>query len=218
MSPPTKMIIASYADPEFRQKKGEYTVQVNPEKYSQSFQTNFDSTPAVGSMNTALKFKAMPPATLKFELLFDVTGVIDDQRTDLAQELSEFQQVVYNYDGSIHEPRYLMLFWGKLAFGARLTSLSISYTLFRPNGTPLRARADVSFYCYQSPATIKRLENKQSADITHEIVVQAGDMLPVLAHRVYGDAKYYRALAVFNQLVDFRRLVPGTTLRFPPLD
>lgn len=218
MAYPTKMIIASFADADFHDKKAQYEVRVNPEKYSQSFEIVYDKSPAIGSMNTALKFKAMPPANLKFELLFDATGAIEDSATDLAAEIKKFQNVVYNYDGGIHEPRYLMLFWGKLAFGARLTSLALNYTMFGADGAPLRARADVSFSCYQSPATIKKAENKQSPDITHRVITRAGDTLPVLTYRIYGDVRYYIQVAQFNQLVEFRDIPSGTELLFPPID
>jgi nucleoid-associated protein YgaU len=111
-----------------------------------------------------------------------------------------------------------MLFWGSLAFSARLTDYSLTYTLFKPDGTPLRAKADVTFAHYQSPELISQLEDRQSPDITHHIVVKAGDTLPVLCERVYGDNRHYIDVARHNRLVDFRHLMPGRKLVFPPLD
>lgn len=217
MATPVKLVIVSYAKPDFSSKVGQFTVQVNPEKYTQTYRIDYDETGAPGSMNTALKFTRQPPAEMKFELLFDATGAIDDSPADLAAQISAFQTVVYDYDGSIHEPRYLKLYWGKMSFGARLTSLSINYTLFAPNGAPLRARADVAFANYVDPATIKKLEDKQSPDITHRVVVRAGDTLPLLSYRIYGDTCHTLDLARVNNLVDFRRLRPGSVLTFPPL-
>jgi phage tail protein X len=218
MANPTKMVIVSYTKPDFTSKAGQFTVQVNPEKYTQTYQIVYDSTAAQGSMNTSLKFSRMPPAELKFELLFDATGAIDGSPDDLAASISEFQDVVYNYDGSIHEPRYLKLYWGKMSFGARLTSMTFSYTLFAPSGAPLRARADVSFSNYESPLAIKQGEDNRSPDITHRVTTVAGDTLPLLAHRIYGDTRFYIKVAEANGLVDFRNLPSGTTLAFPPLD
>lgn len=218
MANPTKMVIVSYAKPDFTSKAGQYTVQVNPEKYTQTYQIVYDTTAAQGSMNTALKFSRMPPAELKFELLFDATGAIDGSPADLASSISSFQDVVYNYDGSIHEPRYLKLYWGKMSFGARLTSMTFNYTLFAPNGAPLRARADVSFSNYQNPRAIKQAEDDQSPDITHRVTTKAGDTLPLLSYQIYGDTRYYIKLAEVNRLVDFRNLAAGQTLTFPPLE
>jgi LysM repeat protein len=218
MAYPTKMVIVSYEKPDFTSKVSQYTVLVNPEKYTQSFKIVYDTNGAPGSMNTPLKFTKMPPAELKFELLFDATGTIDGSPKDLAKEIATFQDVVYNYDGGIHEPRYLKLYWGKMSFGARLTSMTFNYTLFAPNGAPLRAKADVAFQNYEDPATIKKKEDKRSPDLTHKLVVKAGDTLPLLSFKVYGDTCHTIDLARVNKLVDFRHLRPGQALVFPPLD
>ncbi len=218
MAFPTKMVIVSYTKSDFTGKAGQYTVLVNPEKYTQTLEVTYESNGAPGSKNSTLKFSKMPPADLKFELLFDATGAIDGSPTDLAAEIASFQKVVYDYDGTIHEPRYLMLYWGKMKFGARLTSLSYSYTLFAPNGAPLRAKADISFKNYENPATIAKEEDNESPDITHRIIVTAGDTLPGLCYRVYNDTRYTIDVARQNGLVDFRHLRSGQTLTFPPLD
>ena len=217
MPSPAKMVIFAYTQPDFTDKVGQYEVQVNPEKYSQTYSIIYDREGAPGSMNTALKFSRMPPAELKFELLFDSTGVIDTTTTDLTATLAEFQKIVYSYDGSIHEPRYLRISWGTLAFGARLTALSLNYTLFSPEGHPLRARADVTFANYESPAVISKQEDRRSPDVTHLVTVGAEDRLPLLSNRIYGDVRWYFAVARHNHLVSFRRLVPGRELTFPRL-
>jgi nucleoid-associated protein YgaU len=218
MAYPNKMVIVSYEKPDFTSKAAQYTVLVNPEKYSQSFSIDYDTSGAPGSMNTAMKFTKMPPSELKFELLFDATGVIDGSPTDLAAEIATFRSVVYDYDGEIHEPRYLKLYWGKMSFGARLTSMTFNYTLFAPNGAPLRAKADVSFKNYEDPASIKKKEDKKSPDLTRRIVVKAGDTLPLISYKLYGDTSHYIGLAEVNRLVDFRNLRTGQTLIAPPLE
>jgi hypothetical protein len=214
---PSKMVIVAYEKSDFTGKVGQYSAQVNPEKYSQSFSISYDKQGAPGSMNTALKFSRMPPAELKFELLFDATGVLDGSPKELTAAIADFQKIVYSYDGSIHEPRYLQITWGTLSFGARLTALSLSYTLFSPEGKPLRARADVTFANYESTAAIKKKEDRQSPDITHLVTVGADDRLPLLSDSVYRDTSWYFDLARHNNLVGFRRLQPGRVLRFPRL-
>jgi nucleoid-associated protein YgaU len=46
------------------------------------------------------------------------------------------------------------------------------------------------------------------------VTVEAGDTLPLLCYRVYGDSRYYLAVAAHNRLDDFRGLQPGTLLCF----
>ena len=145
----TKMVIVSYKNPDFTSETAKYVVRVNPEKYSQNFQIRYDSEGPPGSMNSTLKYERSIPAEMRFELLFDVTGAIMGSATDLAVEIEAFKKVVYDYEGMIHSPQYLRIYWGKMSFGARLSSLSITYTLFRANGEPLRARADAAFTNYE---------------------------------------------------------------------
>jgi len=61
-------------------------------------------------------------------------------------------------------------------------------------------------------------ENSQSPDLTHIRIVKEGDTLPLLCHQVYGDPKYYIAVAAVNGLNDFRNLKKGERIMFPPLE
>ena len=215
--PPVKLVIYAYSDSAMSSQVGKYTVRVNPEKYTQTFSVVYNQNGAAGSANVPLKFDHQRPSTIKFELVFDATGAIPGSATDLTTEINKFLGVVYNYQGSIHEPYYLTLYWGDLTFGARLTDLSLSYTMFRPDGTPLRARGDVTFTNYIDPGKLAALEKKQSADLTHIRQVVAGDTLPALCGKIYGQPGLYPRVARHNQLRHFRSLEPGTQRVFPPL-
>jgi nucleoid-associated protein YgaU len=216
---PTKLIIYAYSDSAMSKSSqvGQYTVRVNPEKYTQSFAAVYNQSGAAGSSNVPLKFDHQRPSTIKFELVFDATGAIPGSATNLTSEINSFLGVVWRYQGSIHEPFYLKLYWGDLTFGARLTELSLSYTLFRPDGTPLRARGDVTFTNYVDPATLAKQEKKKSADLTHIRQVVAGDTLPALCGKIYGRPELYPLVARHNKLRHFRRLEPGTQIVFPPI-
>jgi hypothetical protein len=218
MAQPDKMKIQAYTDLEFTKKKGEpYTVTVNPGKYTHSYVVKYDETGKIGAASTEVKFDQAAPQKLKFELLFDATGVIATGPTDLDAEITAFRKVVYDYQGEIHSPYYLKVYWGKLWFRSRLTELTINYTLFQSDGTPLRAKADVTFVGCVSPKTAAEEAATTSPDMTHRVLVRAGDTLPVMTYRVYGDSRHYLEVARTNQLADFRRLKPGTLLAFPPL-
>jgi nucleoid-associated protein YgaU len=99
-----------------------------------------------------------------------------------------------------------------------LESLNVSYTLFKADGTPLRAKLALKFLGFTSEARIAREENKSSPDLTHLVTVVAGDTLPALCHRIYGSSVYYLKVASVNELVDFRQLRPGQRLQFPRLE
>ena len=61
-------------------------------------------------------------------------------------------------------------------------------------------------------------DDDQSPNRTHVVRVRAGDTLPLLCQRIYGNPGYYLQVARFNHLVDFPQLKPGQILTFPPLN
>lgn len=217
MPTPNKLIIYSFQDEQLQSYVGKYQVLVNPEEYNQSYTVSYNKQKPMGSSGVTLKFDSVDAQQMDFKLLFDATGAIPNSVTDLAAEIQNFLSVVYDYQGSIHQPYYLKLIWGKMVFCARLTKLSIRYSLFRPDGSPLRAHVDLSFSSTTDPNTLAKTEKKQSADLTHLRTIKAGDTLPSLCYQIYGDATLYPKVAAFNNLTHFRSLRPGTQLEFPPL-
>lgn len=214
-----KMKITPYKNAAFSTKTGSaYTVMINPEKYSHNFSVTYNKEQAPGTSGVSTKFNRIQPEKISFELIFDVTGAVPTQVQNVSTEITKFLNAVYTYNGDIHSPNYLELSWGTFLFRCRLTSLDISYTLFRPDGSPLRAKANVSFEQYIDQSTLALSENNTSPDLTHIITVRAGDTLPLLCNQIYDSPAYYLEIARVNNLVDFRKLQPGQQLMFPPLD
>ena len=126
--------------------------------------------------------------TVEFELVFDGTGVLPSKIpgvlpfTDdgIAKQIERFKFLVFTFQGPIHSPYYLKLSWGKLLFQCRLSQLSFNYTLFKPDGTPLRARAHAVFIGFNDEATLALKANKTSPDLSHALTVRAGDTLPLM--------------------------------------
>ena len=58
----------------------------------------------------------------------------------------------------------------------------------------------------------------QSPDLTHLRVIKAGDKLPVLCNEIYGDPRLYLRVAQANGIDDFRNILPGMRIFFPPLE
>jgi nucleoid-associated protein YgaU len=107
--------------------------------------------------------------------------------------------------------------WGKLVFPCRLLSVTIKYTSFDRDGTPLRAELAVQFIFDEEAERRTKGADQQSPDLTHSRVVRSGDTLPLLTKQIYGSSAAYLDVARFNGLDDFRRLTPGQELLFPPL-
>ncbi|AVI50444.1 hypothetical protein C5O00_04400 [Pukyongia salina] len=193
------------------------TVEINPASYSHSHQVNYNNTTSEGAPGTPLKFKGIPPETVSFEIYFDASGAIADSKTPLKVQIDRFKKVCFDYNGDIHEPNYLIISWGSLVFKCKLTSLDINYTLFKPNGSPIRAKASVKFEEASDVNTIAKEANKKSPDLTHKVVTREGDTLPLICYDIYGDSSYYLEVAKYNNIANFRNLIPGTTLYVPPI-
>ena len=216
--PLDKMTIVAYASDEYSGSGDQKcTVKINPASYTHNHQVKYNNSTAQGSPGTTLKFQGIPPETISFDIYFDATGAVDQDVVDVKDQLDAFKSVCFLYNGSIHEPNYLILSWGSLVFKCKLTSLDISYTLFKPDGSPLRAKAGVKFEEALDSSIIAAEAEPESPDLTHLVLVKQGDTLPLICKKAYGDPSYYMEVARHNKLVNYRNLIPGTELYLPPI-
>ena len=218
-----KMTIEAFGDPKFqKRRRPPYSVMINPEEYVHKYSILHNDANAAGANGTSQEFNRMGPETVSFTIWFDRTGVVPGfprigGNTNLALQIKQFKALIFNYQGETHGPNYLILTWGTLLFRCLLTSLDLTYTMFRPDGNPIRAKCVVSFQSYTAPTELAEKAQNESADMSHLVSVKAGDTLPLLCHRVYGTSVHYAAVARVNGLTGFRRLRPGMQLLFPPL-
>ncbi len=220
-----KLLIAAFSDAKFLVPTGEvFETLVNPDSYREQFSIDYSEAQAIGASAANLKYKSTRPRVIGFTFLFDGTGVIPatsigsavDKVLPVFAQIEWFKRVVFDFDGNIHSPRFVRIIWGPLMFKGRLASLSIDYTLFSPNGMPLRARATAEFKGSIEPFTRALLERTSSPDLTHTRVVAEGDRLPNLSNEIYRSPNHYLEIARANNLTSCRRLKPGASLVFPP--
>lgn len=231
-----KMKIVGYKDASFDplKKTGqEYEVLINPENYSLNYETLVTIKNAQGSGLPEIKYNQQAPQVITFKFLFDGTGVIKKEGSDLlpgmavpglpstkpdvAQDVEDFKKVAYYFQSGTHEPPFTQLQWGPLIYNCRLTKMTINYKLFNPDGSPLRAEADCTFNSIIDAEKQAAILNLQSPDLTHIRTVVEGDTLPLICYREYGESKYYFQVAQFNKLIDFKKLIPGIKLVLPPI-
>jgi len=221
-----KMQIIAFtgADYENSQKigDGEFFVAVNPETYSLNYEIDYGEDQAPGTSNKLPKFNKMKPQIIEFEFIFDSTGILpdtsDEQRDKgIKPDLDKFQHIVSGYNGESHSPHFLQVIWGVLLFKCVLTNLTITFSLFRPDGSPVRAKAKAKFQGLIEDNLRLAEENNTSPDLTHVRIVKEGDTLPLMCQNIYRNSKYYLEVARFNKLINFRRLKVGQRIEFPPL-
>ncbi len=215
-----------------------YTVQVNPATYTVGKSIQYQNQQPAGSEESTAAFRSSGPSTLQFEIVFDGTGVIEnvsgvggvplmgaiasaltkDEEFNVYEQIVLFEQIVYRLDGETHQPNKVQIFWGSLQFEGALTSINYTYSLFQPDGMPLRAKANCSFQGTKTAEQIALEANLNSPDLTHLREIREGDSLPLLAQQIYGNANLYLEVARVNKLVNFRRLKAGTRIALPPID
>jgi hypothetical protein len=121
------------------------------------------------------------------------------------------------------EPPLLKLDWGGNTtlqdFHGYLSQVDVKYTLFKPDGRPVRASVSLTFKELppEGPRNPGKKQNPTSGALVsgRVHVVTAGDSLASLAYREYGDPTCWRVIAVRNRIDDPLRLPPGTTLVMP---
>lgn len=157
---------------------------------------------------------------LNLKLTFDTyeSGLDVTLTTTRLWQLMEFRTRQENgQDRKIPPPR-VAFEWGGFRFVAVITTMSQKFTMFKPDGTPVRATVEATFSQDRDPnERISQPQNPTSGGGEVERVwrVVAGDRLDTIAYEVYGDATKWRLIAEYNQLVDPLRLRGGQQLSIP---
>lgn len=216
-----KIKILAYNNPDYadNHKVGDtFTAMVNPETYVLDYKVEFTEGQGTGTSAATQRFNVKKPEEMAFEFLFDCTGIINGVKKDsIHEEVEAFKQMLLEYDSSSHEPKHFKLVWGNFIFKGRCNALSITYKLFNPDGSPIRAICKASFKGSVEETLRVATENPQSADLTHYRIVKMGDTLPLMCYNIYGNSQYYLQVAKVNKLDNFRHLIPGSELFFPPM-
>lgn len=197
----------------------------NPKEYSYAKRNSWGKGKNAKGHNVAeVEFGGGDAATLTMQLFFDTyTGASsDDVRkvyTDRIWKLMLVDETLKDHTTDKGRPPKVQFQWGTaLSFEAVITAITERFTLFKPDGTPVRATLDVTFqqvsddqwYPGQNPTSGGR-GGEQAW------VVKDGDTLASIAYATYGDATRWRPIADANRLTRVRRLRPGTILEVPTL-
>lgn len=202
-----------------------------PSELSFSKSSQFAEVAIPGLEQPLLQFVRGDAETLNLELFFDSTqdGTGPAARA-VTQKVEAFHKLV-QIQGNLHAPPLVRVSWGDdfpgTAMGATETAgdsftavvLSVArrFTLFSPDGKPLRATVTLALKHYATVAQQVAAINYQSADHTRIHVVAEGETLPLIAFDAYADPARWRVIADHNGLGDVRDLRPGDRLELPPL-
>ncbi|TDX01280.1 CIS tube protein [Dinghuibacter silviterrae] len=214
-----KLKIQACSDPQGNSPTDSIDASINPDSYSLSYGVSYKGSQEKLSNAVTQIFQGMSDTSLSLDIVVDGTGLVPlpSGVSDVDGYLKKLKDIVYTYQGTYHRPNYLKITWGNLIFLGVCDSMSTKYTLFNPSGAALRATVSLKFKQNTDFETKLKLAQASSPDLTHVRTVKAGDTLPLMAYRIYGDSAYYTLVARANNLDHFASIRPGDELYFPPL-
>jgi hypothetical protein len=198
-------------------------VLFNPEEYTVSRDVNWAQAAVPGLSAPLLQFVHGGLETLDMELLVDtyeehrdgsrtLNGAGEDVRA-LTGRIVDLMAI----DRTTHAPPVLLFTWASLSFTCVLARATQRFLMFLPDGTPVRARLEVSFTEFRNAELESKEIKRETADFSKRRVVGQGETLSAIAGEAYGDPALWRPIALRNALDDVRELPVGLALLVPPL-
>ncbi|HEX2513833.1 MAG TPA: peptidoglycan-binding protein [Chloroflexota bacterium] len=192
----------------------------NPKEYTFSKSNTWKTGDTKGANVPPIEFEKGQPATLQLQLLFDTYT----ERADVRQKYTDALWRLMLVDESLKDqktkksrPPKVRFQWGQTwSFEGVIEKLTQKFTLFLPDGTPVRATVDVGFRQIKDDSLYPRQNPTSGGLETVRLwTVQDGDTLAWIAHKEYGDPQEWRRIADANRMTQVRRLRPGTVLEVP---
>jgi nucleoid-associated protein YgaU len=194
------------------------TCHFNPDQLSLTKTMEWREETATGGDASQLTFAGGKAEDLTIPLLFDTTDTGQDVRQSYKTllDLAMVDQSKKDRKTDKGEPSLCKFQWGKfLSFTAVITKITQKFTMFKADGTPVRAEVSVTFkQVEQKPGR----QNPTTRSETRKIwVVHEGETLDWIAYQEYGDPAHWRHIAETNSLDNPRDLQPGQVLKLVPL-
>jgi Contractile injection system tube protein len=200
---------------------GQLECAFNPREYTISKSGTWHKTPAKGAKKAPKpEFVGANPASMSMELFFDGW---ETRGNDVSKSI----KTLFDWTGPTPKslqvgkpnPPIVVFHWGQTAsFEAYLKQVSAKYTMFSPQGVPIRASVNVSFEEVPSDPPPKTNPSSGGASGKRGRIVTGVDTLHSIAFAEYGDASLWRGLATVNGIDDPARIAAGTSLLIPPTD
>lgn len=193
-------------------------VQFNPDQFNFSEEAQYSNGSYWYSSNEKQQYTGSKKKTFAVTLYFDTAGAIDidgnvqtngsvKNKTDQIENLAKIT-------GNKHRPPEVTFLWGDIQFTGFVTTVKTSFTLFSPEGSPLRAKVDVTM---QEKNIDKEANPLESPDRTKTRVLSEDISIWSLAQLEYGDIKEWRRIAKANSILNPFEVETGRILVVPAI-
>lgn len=210
-------------------RKDDTSVQVkclfNPKELSVEKGNQFAEVNIPGLSSPIFQFVRGNARSVTMDLFFDTYELGEDVRKytdqitgwDAGSMLSNLspKEGLMDIDSDLHAPSICIFIWGTFIFQCIIERVTKRFTMFLPEGIPVRATLNVTLKEYREVDSQVKEINLQSADLTKRWVVTRGDSLWSIAFKEYGSPDDWRLVANANNIDNPRILNPGQELVIP---
>ena len=209
-------------------------VQFNPTEFSLDKSAQIAEITIPGLDTPLLQFVRGQNEKMTLDLFFDTTeSGMGNNATSVTTLTDLFYELVKIVPGT-HAPPICTFHWNdefpgsdispaagnqkRNGFRCIVESVKQKFTLFSPEGVPLRATLSVTLREYKTLTEQTDQLNLHSPDRTQSHVVQRGETLSSIAAQLDLKPGEWRHIADANEIEDPRRLTVGTFLTVPPFE
>jgi nucleoid-associated protein YgaU len=209
----------------------DFAVQYNPTELMFEKQMAFAEITIPGLDAPLQQFVRGQAEKLSIELFFDTTeagmGLGATSVTSLTDKVFQLARI----DPDLHAPPIVTFIWNhhlagdsldvrlggqnRDSFKGVIESIRQKFTLFSPEGIPLRATVNVVLREYRTLDEQLTQLNLKSPDRTRSHTVRGGETLSAIATEEWQRPEEWRRIADENAIEDPRRLHPGAFLDIP---
>lgn len=184
----------------------------NPKEYTVSKSVSWNQHKGAATDHPMMQFTTGQPAKLKVDLFFD--GY--EKKTSIRPQCENLIAMA-EMDPGLHRPPECKFSWGKSGeFKGVIDNVSVKYTMFLSDGTPVRATASISM-ANGKPTREDDPNSPKSPDYAKLHTLRRGETLHAIAEVEYDDPGEWRRIADANGIDNPMDLVPGMKLLVPPI-
>ncbi len=198
----------------------------NPKELSVEKSNQFAEVNIPGLASPVFQFVRGNARTVTLDLFFDTyeegidVRIFTDRITgwDAGSMFSNIPGVtkgLMDIDSDLHAPPVCLFVWGAFVFQCIIERVSKRFTMFLPEGIPVRATLNVTLKEYREVDIQIREIDLHSSDITKKYIVKSGDSLWSIAAQEYGDPSEWRLIAYANKIENPILLPAGKEIIIP---
>nr|WP_244634732.1 hypothetical protein [Erwinia persicina] len=213
-----KLTINAWKDREGKIAAGSMSVMFNPENIRLDYQTRYRTEDSINKASQSNSYVISEPVGLDIDLLFD--SQMPGNTTPVETQLAMLKSLCA-VDATTESPHFLRITWGKMRwenkgwFAGRASQLSVNYTLFDRDATPLRATVRLGLIADES-FVIQQTEKEQLAPARALLTVPdlaSLSQLAISAGSTLSDSVDCLTLAWDNDLDNLDDFTTGSVLQ-----